>query len=197
MFIPHVYAFTYELETNVDNTEVNIGDVKEIVVSLGNVQEINDGITSCSMNIQFDSNILLDSRVMVVENWSMNLGKMYVFEASNPVVDNSSMFIIPVKINGNGNIKLVDIVCSDGSDNVKINDKVISFTVLTNNDNTTGNDGSTDSSNCDLSNIILSEGTIQFDSSVTEYNVSVSDIDNFEVIADFNNASKIYNNILN
>lgn len=208
LFIPKVYAFTYELQTSVDNTLVSAGTVKEIKVSLNNIQGTDDGIMSCSLNIQFDSNILLDSQVRTLESWTMTTGKMYLFDTGNAVMNNSSMFIIPVKVNGVGAVKLVDIVCSDGNTNASVNDKTINFTILTNNEennnqgsgtNNNNNNGSNnnqenstddadnsgdvviDGSNCDLTNITLSEGTIQFDSSVTEYSIKVSSIDNLEV----------------
>ncbi|MBQ2872827.1 MAG: hypothetical protein IJE89_02385 [Bacilli bacterium] len=203
VFTPKVYAsFTYDIEMDVDSTSVKKGSVTEIKVSLDNIQGDNDGIVTCSMNIFFDSNILLDSKIRTLNSWTMTTGNFYMFDTGDFVFDRTEMFIIPVKVNGNGSVKLFDIVCSDAVVEEITSDKSIEFTILANDkennnqgNNTSQNDDNktednnmdggnkldTKDSNANLSNIILSEGTIEFDSNVTEYEIEVTDFDKLEV----------------
>lgn len=194
VFIPKVYAFTYDVSTSIDSTSVKSGTVKEIKVSLSNVQGTSDGIASCSLNVTFDSNILLNSKIRTLSGWTMTTGKFYLFDTGSAVTDSSEMFVIPVKVNGAGSVKLVDIVCSDGVTEVIGTNKEVRFTISdntsennnnqNNNNKDSNDDGDVevgDSSNCDLANIELSEGTIEFDPNVTEYSVKVDNIDDLEI----------------
>ena len=194
VFIPKVYAFTYDVSTSIDSTSVKSGTVKEIKVSLSNVQGTSDGIASCSLNVTFDSSILLNSKIRTLSGWTMTTGKFYLFDTGSAVTDSSEMFVIPVKVNGAGSVKLVDIVCSDGVTEVIGTNKEVRFTISdntsennnnqNNNNKDSNDDGDVevgDSSNCDLANIELSEGTIEFDPNVTEYSVKVDNIDDLEI----------------
>ena len=192
IFMPRVYAFTYEMDMSVDKTNVSVGTTKEIKVSLKNIQGTDDGIGYCSMNIDFDNNIVLNTDVRTLGSWSKSVGDIYAFDTLDFATSDTALFVIPVKVNGEGSVKLSNIVCSDGHTNSTVGDKNISFTIVNPSNNTSGNgnskptekDEDVKSSNCDLSNIILSEGTIEFDSSVTEYYVKVTDLDNFRLTAE-------------
>lgn len=203
LFIPRVYAFTYELGVSVPYLEVPLGTETEIRVSLKNIHGTNDGIASCSLNIEFDSNILLNSKVRTLGSWTLTTGKIYLFDTGNFALNDTELFIIPVKVNGDGNVKLVNIECSDGNTSVKVQNEIIDFVVKKNNSdsgNAINNIGNADSNNtnnemyidnssyqlsensdCDLSDIILSDGTIEFDPDVAEYEIEVSDYNSLVV----------------
>lgn len=195
LYIPRVYAFTYEVQTSVSNLEMSSGTETEIRVSLKNIKGTSDGIASCSLNIEFDNSILLNSKVRTLGGWTLTTGKVYLFDTGNFALNDTEVFIIPVKVNGSGAVKLTNIECSDGNTIEKVQNKIVSFVVVENNSNNSNtdnniggnnvnvdNDNKEDgqlvkSSDCNLSNIILSEGTIEFDSDVTEYEIMVTDYD--------------------
>lgn len=198
IFIPRVYALNYEISA-LDEISVTMGSKVEIDVAIENVTSV-DGVSVCSMNILFDKNIELESKPRTLGSWTMTTGNMYLFDTGSPVIDRSDMFTIPVVVNGNGSVQLTNILCSDGIDEVNVDNKKINFIVVNgqansnnvNNDEPTtnnkpdsdkpiGNEGNLKTSNCNLSDIKLSEGTIEFDSNVTEYEVNISNFDNFSV----------------
>lgn len=180
VFIPKVYAFTYEVSVDTGATSVPVGTVKDVKVSLKNVKDTTDGIAACSMNILFDENISLVTGVKASNGWTITFGNVYMFDTGNFVLSESEMFTFSVKVNGNGNVKLTNIECSDGNTKVSLGDKSINFNVQQVNNSGDG-DTVLDTSNSDLISIDLSEGTIDFDSAITEYWVSVTDFDKFEV----------------
>lgn len=205
LFIPRVYAFSYDININGDTSSVKVGTKKELKVSINNIQDTTDGVVTCSMNILFDKNIALDSSIKTLNSWSMMTGDMYLFDTGSPVFDSSEMFTIPVKVNGDGTIKLNNIVCSDGVEEIEISNKQFSLTVKNenvqesddedkkdNNDNRQDNDTEQEEnnndedtnimdSNCNLKELTISEGVIEFDPNVTEYEVKITNFDEFEV----------------
>ena len=210
VFTPKVYAFTFDMTTNIENDSVNVGEIKEIEVALKDIQGAIDGIVVCSLNISFDNNILLDSRVRTLNNWTMTSGKTYLFDTGTPVSSEEKMFVIPVKVNETGSVKITNIECSDGETSAYVNDKVVSFVVNTNdtdtdsnndNDDNNGNNngngsnndvnnndnnanGNTEETNsCDLMGIKIGEGFLsEFDPAITEYYIKVSDFESLKVI---------------
>ena len=183
LFIPKVYAFTYEVETSVSNLKFTLGTETEIRVSLKNITGTNVGISMCSLNIEFDDNILLSSMVRTLGSWTLTTGKTYLFNTSNFALNDTELFVIPVKVNGAGSVKLTNIECFDGNTREKISNKVVNFVTVENNssNNIEGDIDSSEQSvkdtDCDLSDILLNEGVIDFDPDVTEYDVVVSDYD--------------------
>lgn len=191
LYIPRVYAFTFEMNTSISSTSVKKGTTTEIRVSLNNIQGTSDGIAACYLNIDFDDNIILNSEVRTLGSWSMEHEKIYLFDTGKAITNTGDMFVIPVKVNGEGSVKLSNIVCSDGNTNAKLDNKNINFTIVPSSSNNNvgggnqqqGNNNQTvkKDSNCDLSNIELSEGTIEFDSAITEYSIEISSIDDLVV----------------
>lgn len=207
MFIPEVYAFTYDLDTSVNTTSVIEGTVKEIKVNLKNVQGVSGGFGACSMKIELDSNILLNGDIRSGNGWTLMPGDIYAIETSSSFVSNSEMLVIPVKISDAGSVRLTNIECSDGETMETIADKTISFTIkedantatkndTTNNTDVDINNDDKDSDNgyssTDLIDIILNEGTIDFDPAVTEYTIKVSDFDALNVTPVLADKSSIY-----
>ena len=214
LFSPKVYAFTYEIDTSVNTTSVKVGTVQEIKVSLKNIQGTNKGIIGCTLDIKLSDNIIMDSDIRTLNSWSMTHGKFYLFDTGSSVKNSSDMFIIPVKVNGDGTVNITDITCSEVDNNVSVTNKNISFTVKNEVSNNNGNDSSNtenknnkeedktsnnekeedksnvqNNSNCDLTDIILSEGSINFNSSITEYSIHVKNINDLKitpVLADSN-----------
>lgn len=174
IFVPKVYAFTYNIETIVSSLDVEIGTETEIKVRLENIQGTDNGIKSCSLNLGFDNNVLLSSRVKTFDNWEFITGKNYTFKAVERVLDNTDLFVIPVKINGDASVSLTNINCSDGNDISELDDISIDFTTFS-----SGN--TLEENNCDLLNIKLSEGNINFNSKITEYYITVSSFDDLVV----------------
>lgn len=201
LLMPKVYAsFTYDIVMEVNDTEVEKGSLKEIKVSLDNISGENQGIGVCVMNISFDNNITLDSQIRTLNSWTMTTGERYLFDTGNVATAKTAMFVIPVKVNGSGAVKLYGIHCSDGVDEIKTADKEINFTILDNtqhnnqenennsNQNNSDNNNNNneteeivEDSNANLSNIILSEGTIDFDPNITEYSIEISDFNKLEI----------------
>lgn len=197
-FIPRVYAFTYNIGTSVDTTSVTKGTAKSIKVILKDVQGVVGSLGACSMNVEFTGGVSLNGDVKSSNGWSLMSGDFYTLDTSNSFVSNSEMFVIPVKINDAGSVRLTNIKCSDGETNVTTSDKEVRFTILTNNNTNNNNsvnenknnkpskdddvgDVIIDTDNCNLVDIELSEGEIDFDPDVTEYNIVVSDFDVLEV----------------
>lgn len=190
IFIPNVYALSYDMEMSVDNTNVKVGATKEIKVSLKNIQGTDDGIFVCSLNVSSSENIVLDS-FRTFNNWSLTSGDLYLFDTGNPAKNDTDLFVIPVKINGEGYVEIKNILCSDSVDEVAIENKKINFTIkkekppVVNNTDNNINDKDEEeekkSSNCNIASIELSEGSLEFDPNITEYYVSVDKFDDFTV----------------
>lgn len=182
VFLPKVYAVTYDVDLAVDNNSVKLGEKKEIFVSIKNIKETTDGIIACSLGIEMDKTIELNGSVRTLNNWSMTVGDFYLFDTGTPILNDTKIFVIPVKVNDKGSVRLTGIKCTDGNVNIESEDKSISFSIKKESDNT-GNKQEivNKDSNCDLSNIILNDGTIEFDPSVTEYSIKVNDFEKLEV----------------
>ena len=205
LYIPKVYALNFNISAASD-VVVKSGEKVEIAVGIDNITGTTDGVSVCSMNILFDKNIELETSIRTLNSWTMTLGSMYLFDTGTPVLNKSDMFIIPVIVSGEGSIKLNNILCSDGVEEVSINDKEINFSIkkeehknevnegnINKPNSSTGNNNVTDTnennqddldnvkSNCNLSDIELSEGSIEFDPNVTEYEVKIKDFKNFKV----------------
>ena len=200
LFIPRVYAFSYDINT-IPDISVEKGTALEVNVSIDNIKDTTDGVSVCSMNILFDKNIVLESSIRTLGNWSMTTGSMYLFDTGSPILTNSNIFTIPVVVNGEGSIQLNNILCSDGIEEVEVSNKKINFYILdevnndnqNNSNNTTGDNGDElETSNCNLSDIELSEGTIEFDPNVTEYEVEVADFDQFRVTPKLEDSTSSY-----
>lgn len=179
IMIPKVYAFTYEVEAVAPGKSYASGSETEIKVNLKNVKETELGIASCSLKLDYDDTIVLNPRVRTLGNWTLTKGEVYLFDTGDFAVDESALMVIPVKVLGSGSVVLSNIECSDGETLQKVEDVRVDFATDTN--SKPQND--VKSSNCDLSNILLNEGTIAFDSNITEYEVAVSNFDNLVVEA--------------
>jgi len=190
VFIPKVYAFTYDLDATVNSTSVKHGEVKEIKVSFKEVVGVSDGFGACTIKLELDSNISLNGNVKALNGWTVMPGDIYSFDTGEGFVSNSEMFIIPVKVNGAGGVKLTNIMCSDGNTKESVSDKTINFTITQNvvdNDEKVQDNEIEDSDvvvdvySTNLVNITLSEGVIDFDPEVTEYSITVSDFESLQV----------------
>jgi len=205
LFIPSVNALKYDIGTSLVNTSSSDKNLYDIKISLKGINDTDYGVAACSMNISLSEEIKLNGTIRTLGNWSMTVGDVYLFDTVNPVLNNTEFLIIPVKVNSNGTVTLSNVSCSDGDSDVFIENKVIDlkYTSVNNaqgdnnnnqNNNQNGNNGSNTNkddedkddnvvldSNCDLSNIILSQGTIDFDSNVTEYEVDIDDINKLDI----------------
>lgn len=205
LFIPSVNALKYDMGTSLVNNSSSNKNLYELKVSLKNISDTDYGVAACSMNISFSDSIKLNGTIRTLGSWSMTVGDVYLFDSANPALSNIEFIIIPVKVNSDGTVILSNISCSDGDNDVFIENKVIDlkYTSVDNtqsNNNTqnnneqngnSGNNANSDNgnknegvildSNCDLSNIILNNGTIEFDSNVTEYEIDIDDIDSLDV----------------
>ena len=202
-FGPKVSALSYDINT-LGDISVDKGSKIEINVSIDNIKDTTDGISVCSMKILFDKNILLESSIRTLGSWTMTRGDMYLFDTGTPVLSNSNMFTIPVVVNGEGTIQLSDILCSDGVEEVDVSNKKINFHIkekenasnensVNNQNNNKPDDNNVEkASNCNLSNIELSEGNIEFDPNVTEYEIEITDFDNLEVTPKLEDNSSSY-----
>lgn len=211
LFVPSVNALKYDISTSLVNASSSDKKLYDIKISLKSISDTDYGVAACSMDISFSEEIKLNGTIRTLGNWSMTVGDVYLFDTVNPVLNNTEFLIIPVKVNSNGTVTLSNVSCSDGDSDVFIENKVIDlkYTSVNNaqgdnnnnqnnnqngNNNQDGNNGSNTNkddedkddnvvldSNCDLSNIILSQGTIDFDSNVTEYEVDIDDINKLDI----------------
>ena len=207
LFLPSVNALKYDINSSLVNTSSNDKNLYEVKLSLKNISDTDYGVAACSMNILLSSDVELNGSIRTLSSWSMTVGDIYLFDTGSPVLSDSEFIVIPVKVNNNGTITLSNISCSDGDNDVFIENKIINLKYTSNtqgnnnsnnnnsgnkdNNNTSGNKDNNDKedndedvvldSNCDLSNIILSQGTIEFDSNVTEYEIDVDNIDDLNV----------------
>lgn len=193
LFVPKVYAFSYDFGIDVVNISSNDNSLQEIRVSLKDIQGSDFGIASCTLNITFNGDVKLNSDVRSLGSWTLTKGKFYLLDTSRGVHNKDDLFIVPVKVNGKGSVNIIDIECFDDKTSMKLNNKTINLEYVKNNSNignttnTTNNnnssvDGTTNKdvakdSNCDLNNIVLSDGDIEFSSSVTEYYIVVENMD--------------------
>lgn len=200
LFIPRVYALSYDINTATD-VEVKKGTSINVSVSIGNIKDTTDGVSVCSMNISFDKNIKLESSPKTLENWTMTTGSMYLFDTGSPVVDKSDIFVIPVIVNGDGFVKLSNILCSDGVEEVEVKDRTINFYIEEEKENNKPSDNKNEDnkneddvkgSNCNLANIELSEGSIEFDPNVTEYEVKIRNFNDFRVTPKLEDSTSSY-----
>lgn len=178
LFIPKVYAFTYELDVVVPDVELKVGTELSVKVGLKNIEGTDVGINTCSLNIEFDNNILLNSSIKTLDNWKLTTGKVYLFNSSTSVKEESNLFTIPIKVNDSGSIKLINVECSDGNDTYKIDEEIINFELV----NEQWEDLNKEEDNsCSLSNIVLSEGSINFQKNIVNYYLEVSSLENLVV----------------
>ena len=197
LFVPRVYALSYDIIT-ANDISVKKGAEIQIGVAIENVKDTSDGISVCTMNISFDKNIELESSPRTLENWTMTTGSIYLFDTGVPVFDKSDIFIIPVKVNGDGYVKLSDVVCSDGIEEVEIEDRTINFYIeeekndMPDTNKPSENKPDEKKSNCNLSNIELSEGSIEFDPNVTEYEVKIRNFNDFRVTPKLEDSTSSY-----
>jgi len=182
LFMPRIYALSYDFDLSIIN-DSSKNQLQDIRVSLKNVKDSDFGVASCTFNITFSENVILNNAVRSLGSWTLTKGNFYLLDTGNGVKSNSDLLIIPVKVNGNGKVEVVDIECSDDRVSKKIENKSIDLKYSkpsVSSDNNSNNNIIKDS-NCDLNNILLSEGNIDFDSSITEYYVDVEDADNLIV----------------
>ena len=202
VFIPKVYAFTYDIETYVENTLVESGSVEEIQVVLKDVQGVSGGFGACSMNIEFDGEVSLNGEVRASDGWDISFENNYSFDTSESFIINSKIFDMKVKIDNVGTIKFTNITCSDGKTNESISDKVLNFNILENVDisnmieederNKEDIKNELDTSSTNISSIEFSEGAIDFDPEITEYTITVRDFDNLQVSVELESKSSSY-----
>lgn len=192
LFAPSVYALSYDMDMSVNNTSVKVGSTKEIKVLLKNIQGTSDGIFVCTLNVLSSDNITI-GKVRSLNDWTLTIGDMYLFDTGNPVLKDTGMFVIPVKVNGEGYVEIKNIMCSDSVEEVGIDNKKINFTIKKETESAGNNKPNTDnkptteevkdekSSNCNIASLELSDGTIDFDPNITEYSISVDDFDKLKI----------------
>ena len=192
LFAPSVYALSYDMDMSVNNTSVKVGSTKEIKVLLKNIQGTSDGIFVCTLNVLSSDNITI-GKVRSLNDWTLTIGDMYLFDTGNPVLKDTGMFVIPVKVNGEGYVEIKNIMCSDSVEEVGIDNKKINFTIKKETESAGDNKPNTDnkptteevkeekSSNCNIASLELSDGTIDFDPNITEYSISVDDFDKLKI----------------
>ena len=192
LFAPSVYALSYDMDMSVNNTSVKVGSTKEIKVLLKNIQGTSDGIFVCTLNVLSSDNITI-GKVRSLNDWTLTIGDMYLFDTGNPVLKDTGMFVIPVKVNGEGYVEIKNIMCSDSVEEVGIDNKKINFTIKKETESAGNNKPNTDnkptteevkdekSSNCNIASLELSGGTIDFDPNITEYSISVDDFDKLKI----------------
>lgn len=190
LFIPSVNALQYNIDVNVTNNK----NFYELKVSLINIKDTDYGVGSCFMHISLSGDASFNGNVRTLGGWSMISGDGYVFETAKPALENTDFMVIPVKVNKNGVVTLSNLYCSDGNDDVFIENKVINLKYESSSNNNQSNNNQNNvtdqnnnkdnivlDSNCDLSNIILNKGIIEFDPNVTEYEIEIDDIDSLDV----------------
>ena len=180
LFIPSVNALKYDVDVKVTNKK----NLYELKLTLINISDTDYGVGSCFMNISLSGNNSINGNVRTLNGWSMLSGTGYVFDTGSPALKNTDFAIIPIKVNSNGVVTLSNFYCSDGKEDVFVENKIINLKFDSSLENQGNNDDADDvilDSNCDLSNIILNKGNIEFDSNVTDYEIEVDNINSLVV----------------
>ena len=209
MFLPRVYAFTFDFDISHGNTVVNKGTVDEINVTLKNIQGLSDSLCVCYLYISLDGGVALNGSVKSGAGWEMMSSDVYLFNTTESFINGAKMFSIPIKVNDAGSLKISNIKCSDGENESSISDRFINYSIKENNNNSEKPNNSNDSKptvdnpsvdnkpNNDnkedevieldgtVTDIVLSEGSINFASDVYEYNVEVSDFTQLNVTVEY------------
>lgn len=203
LFMPKVYALSYDINLK-SSSSLNLdkGSSSEVIMKLENINAGDSGISICIFDIKTTGGVVLNSNVRSLGSWSVTAGTHYMADTFEEIKTSSDVIAIPVKVNGDGSLIVSNITCSSEYEEKTTQDKTISFTVkkdniIVNDDkvnqdkednniggNTTEEDTSHEevkSSNCDLSNILISDGRIDFDSNILEYSVDVTDIESLTV----------------
>ena len=170
LFIPNVDAFYYNIDISNDDMFAPKGMVVDTVVSLNSIID-TDGILSCVMDIDYDDSIVLESEIETFDNWSMKKEDSYLFKSDKPVLNKSELFKMSIKVNDTGKIKLSNISWSYGKNSKIVTDREINLMEME----------EYKESDCDLVDIILSVGVLDFDSKITEYRLELDDLSNLDV----------------
>lgn len=192
LFMPSVYAFTFDMGMDVESVNVTKGSLSEITVSLKELNGVSSEIGACSLRIEYTTGVESSGDVKSLNGWALiSANGIYQFDTGNSFVSDSKIFSIPVKINDSGSVKLTNIECSDGVTKEKIADKSIDFTATdasSNNNSEVENDEIVEKK----LEITLTEGSIDFDPLVFEYTVEVRDVDNFDVVVNLGDNDDSY-----
>ena len=206
LFLPHVYATSFDISLYADKTvDIVPGTNTDVVVSLTNVKDTDIGISACMFSIKVSDGITISSNVRSLGSWSYTPGNVSIVDTFDAVKSSSDIIVIPVKIDKNGSLTISNITCStEDTDDIVTDNKTISFSVKTINDNSqipnnngssnntgsnnTGNnsDNSIEQSNklssdCDLIGILVNDKNIDFDTNILEYSVYVPSLVEFVI----------------
>lgn len=128
LFIPKVYAFSYDFEMQVNDSGVSFSEEKEVKIILKDVVETTSSSANCSMNVQVFDNVSLNGTFLIIGNWNVRVTEnFYEFNTSDSFSSDVEMFSIPVKVGDFGSIKLTNIECTNDNNKLKIEDKVLNF----------------------------------------------------------------------
>ena len=154
LFMPSVYAFTFDMGMDVESVNVTKGSLSEITVSLKELNGVSSEIGACSLRIEYTTGVESSGDVKGINGWALiSANGIYQFDTGNSFVSDSKIFSIPVKINDSGSVKLTNIECSDGVTKEKIADKSIDFTATdASSNNTTTGDETTTNNNSEVEN---------------------------------------------
>jgi len=203
LFMSSVDALTYDLDAKVVKSSND--KLYEIRVSVTNVTDTDYGVAGCLMNFEFN-NVTLNGEVRTINEWNMLKGNQYLFDTSKPILKNGEFAVIPIKATKSGSVIIKNIECSDGEESIKIDKKVIDVVYTSSTDSSETNNNSdgdksnnivsedkVKDSNCDLSDIILSEGEIEFKPYEVEYELKIKDFSKLEVLPVLASSKAKYN----
>lgn len=209
LFLPSVDALSYDIGTNlskiddsryeirlsfkdISNTDYGIGACTFNVYMSDTVGLNGEMRTVGSWNIDGSDLLIVESGKPALSNTEFLVIPIKITDTGKLTISNISCSddMDEIKIND----KIIDVVYkvnnSTNNSNNNSNNNNNSNGNNNSNNNNSENDSSNDKndnqvvlkdSNCDLSDIILSDGKIDFESSIVEYNVEVSDIEKLEV----------------
>jgi len=159
MFLPHVYASSFEVKLRADKTSgVVVGTTSEVIMSLDNIKVDDSGISACLFDIKTSGGVSINSSIRSFGSWSYTPGTHNMVDTFDSIKGSSDVIAIPVKIDGNGNLTISNITCStETEDDVETADKMLTFTVLEANsssssNNSSGNSGSNNNNNNNTGN---------------------------------------------
>lgn len=211
-FMENVFADNFSVSADGGNSSVSKGTEVKVLLNLKSDVSISD----CMFKFEND-NTLEYIGVSSLNNWEIGgegaNGTLLSNKSLNASAPSNGQNIaeLKYKINGNGKltIKTLECISIEDEEVYSYKDLIVNFSIKESNNNssTAGSNNSTGSNNNDnkidevgdvtiapatLKDIILSEGEIDFNPLVSEYEIKVKDFSSLTVSLDFDNGSSSY-----
>jgi hypothetical protein len=183
LFTPCVYASDITVSAKANNNLVEVGS--EIIITLN--LKSDEIIAECLFDVKSDDSIKYIS-MKELNNWSSMNGDNGILLSNSNISTNTlsnglNILELKYKVNNSGRVVIKTMECVSVNENVydykdiNVDFSIKQVTPPKEEDNSIGVEPN---KNGKIVDVILSEGKIDFDSNVYEYNITVSNYDNLE-----------------